>query len=167
MVVAVALVDPQDQPLPDIAREVQVDIRHGLKLLVEEAAVEQPVLDRIDVRQPHQVADDRADRRAAPAPGWQAGAPADGARPAHLAGHLRGQLLQVAVDEEEAGELMLGDERQLLLQLPAGALHPLWRGRLGRVPLGEARPAIGREHFVGGGLLLRGPLAREIGEGVP
>ena len=60
----VALVDPRDQPLADVAREVEVDVRRLGDLLVQEAPEEQARLDRIDVGEAGQVTDDRADARA-------------------------------------------------------------------------------------------------------
>ena len=64
----VAVVDARDQDLADVAREVEVDVRQRGELLVEEAAEEQVVGHRVDVRQAGEVADDRGDRGAAPAP---------------------------------------------------------------------------------------------------
>ena len=43
---AVALVDPRDQPLADVAREVEVDVGRLGDLLVQEAPEEQAGLDR-------------------------------------------------------------------------------------------------------------------------
>ena len=64
---AVALADRDDQLLADVAREVEVDVRHRGELAVEEAAEREPGPHRVDVREAGQVADDRADRAAAPA----------------------------------------------------------------------------------------------------
>ena len=64
----VALVHARDQLLADVAREVEVDVGRLGDLLVQEAPQEQLVADRVDVREAGQVADDRADARAAPAP---------------------------------------------------------------------------------------------------
>ena len=69
--VAEALVHRQDQPLADVAREVEVDVGDGRQLAVQEAPEREAGIDRIDVREPGQVADDRADRRAAAAAGRQ------------------------------------------------------------------------------------------------
>ena len=63
----VALGDADDQLLADVAREVEVDVRHGGELAVEEAAERELVRDRIDVREAGEVADDRADRAPASA----------------------------------------------------------------------------------------------------
>src|SRR3990172_3416424 len=104
-------VDAQDQLLADIAREVQVDIGHRGHLLVQEAPQEEVVLDRVDVRQPDQVADDRADRGAATAAGRRGAGAA-----AHLLRHLVSEPQYLAVDEEEAGQAVALHQRQLLLQ---------------------------------------------------
>src|SRR5207253_3535683 len=66
---SVAFADLDDQLLPDVAREVEVDVGDRDELAVEEAPERQPRLYRIDVREPGQIADDRADRAAAPPPG--------------------------------------------------------------------------------------------------
>ena len=65
--VPVALVDARDELLPDVPREVEVDVRQRGQLVVEEPADQQLVGDRIDVREPGQEADDRRDA-GAPAP---------------------------------------------------------------------------------------------------
>ena len=118
------LVHAQDELLADVAREVEVDVRDGGDLVAEEAAEEEVVLDRVDVREADQVAEDRADGGAAAAAGRQAGLAARAVLAAHLVGDLAAQLEQVAVDEEEAGEAVLAHEPQLLLQ-------PLLRRRPG------------------------------------
>ncbi len=81
-----------------------------------------PGLDWIDVGEPGQVADDRGDARAAATTGRQQRPRRRG--PAHLDGDLAGELEQLAVQEEEAGELELRDHPQLLLE-PAVGLGPL------------------------------------------
>jgi hypothetical protein len=116
---AVALVHARDQLLADVAGEVEVDVGHRAHLLVQEAAGEQSRLDRVDVREPGQVADDRADARAAPPPGGQG--PARRLGPADLDRDLAGQLEQVAVQQEEAGEAKRADDPQLLFQPTARA----------------------------------------------
>ena len=81
---AVALVDAGDQLLADVAREVEVDVGRLGDLLVQEAPQEEPVAHRVDVREPGQVADDRADARAAAPAGGQerrAASPAPAPRP--------------------------------------------------------------------------------------
>jgi hypothetical protein len=69
VLVAVALVDAGDQDLADVAGEVEVDVWHRGAFVVEETAREEAGLDRIDVGEAGQVADDRADAGAATAPG--------------------------------------------------------------------------------------------------
>ena len=66
---AEALVDAGDEPLADVAREVEVDVGQRGELLVQEAPDEQLVGDRVDVRETRQVADDRGDARPPPATG--------------------------------------------------------------------------------------------------
>ena len=98
----VALVHARDQHLADVAREVEIDVRQRGQLLVEEAPEEQLVGDRVDVREPGEVADDRGHRGPAPAPRRQQRP--HRRRPAHLDRHLARQLQQVAVQQEEAGQ---------------------------------------------------------------
>src|SRR5439155_23295005 len=69
MLVSVALADGHDQLLADVAWEVEIDVGDGFQLPVEETSEREVVLHRIDVGQPGQVADDRADRAAATATG--------------------------------------------------------------------------------------------------
>ena len=57
----VALGDADDELLADVAREVEVDVRDGGELAVEEASERELVRDRVDVRETGEVADDRAD----------------------------------------------------------------------------------------------------------
>ncbi len=110
----VALGDGDDQLLPDVAREVEVDVGHRLQLAVDEPAERQVGGDGIHVREAGQITDDRADR-AAPAAtrrqgmAWRIAA-------AHLARDLLGQLEHLPVQEEEAGEAEVGDQRQLLVE---------------------------------------------------
>ena len=108
VLVAVALVDPPDQLLADLAREVEVDVGYRCEALVQEPAQEQAVGDRVDVRQAEQVADDGRHRRAAPTAGEQVslGAPA---APSHVRRYLAGQVEQVVVDQEESTESMVFD----------------------------------------------------------
>jgi hypothetical protein len=49
MIVAIPVEDAEDELFPDLAREVEVDVRHRPQILVEEAPKEQPILDRVDV----------------------------------------------------------------------------------------------------------------------
>ena len=119
VLLAVALVDPRDQHLADVAGEVEVDVRHRGGLVVEEAAGEELGLHRVDVGEAGQVADDRADAGAPSASGREDGA---GGRvgPADLERDLTGQLQHVAVEEEEAGEAEAADRRQLPLEPALG-----------------------------------------------
>ena len=114
MLVPVALGERDDQLLADVAREVEVDVGHRVELAVQEAAERETGGDRVDVREPRQVADERADRAAPPAPGRQR-------MPrrfpsAHLPRHLGGELEHLPVEEEESFEPELVDQRELLLQ---------------------------------------------------
>ena len=114
----VAVVDARDQLLADVAREVEVDVGHLGDLVVEEAPEEEPRPHRVDVREPGQVADDRADARAAAAPRGQQVARRVG--PANLGRDLARELEQVEVQEEEAREPEPADHPQLLLEPPLG-----------------------------------------------
>ena len=114
---AVALGDGDDQLLADVAREVEVDVGHRDELAIEEAPQREAGLNGIDVREPGQIADDRADRAPAPAPGRK-----DVARDraaAHLARALPCELEHLPVEQEEAGEAELVDQRKLLVQTAA------------------------------------------------
>ena len=111
MLVPVLLGHCDDQLLPDVARKVEVDVGGGCELVIEEAAEREVVRDRVDVREAGQVADDRADRAAAPTAGWQEAAGRAGT--AHLERALPGQLEHLPVEEEEAGEAELLDEGEL------------------------------------------------------
>ena len=107
----VALGDADDELLADVAREVEVDVRHRGELAVQEAPERELVRDGIDVREAGEVADDRADRAAAPAARRQE-APRR-VVPAHLARALARELEHLVVEEEEPGEPELVDEREL------------------------------------------------------
>ena len=104
-----------------------------------------------------QVADDRADARAPPAARRQQRPGAVGS--ADLDGDLAGELEQVAVEEEEAGELQPRDQVQLLLEPPLG-LGPL---RLAVVALAEAGPAGLGQPAVGAAVLGAGIAVAEVG----
>ncbi len=69
VLVAVPRVHPPDQLLADLAREIEVDVRHRGERLVQEPPDEEPGGDRIDVREAEQVAHDGGDGRAAAATG--------------------------------------------------------------------------------------------------
>ena len=111
---AVALGDADDQLLADVAREVEVDVGHRDQLAVEEAPEREVLRNRIDVREPGQVADDRADRGAASPSRRQEAARRP--RPADPAGDLPRELEHLPVEEEEAGEAELVDQSELALQ---------------------------------------------------
>ena len=115
---SIALVHPRDQLLPNVAGEVEVDVGDLGELLVQEAPQEELVLHRVDVGEAGQVADQRADARSAAPSGRQQ--PPGRFRTTHLHRHLAGQLQHVLVEEEEAGEPQLPDQRQLLVQPPLG-----------------------------------------------
>ena len=117
---AVALGDGDDQLLADVAREVEVDVGHRDELVVEEAPEREVRLDRVDVREAGEVADDRADARAPPPPRRQDVPRRAG--PAHLERAGAGELEHLPVEQEEAGEAEPRDQRQLGLEPLAGAL---------------------------------------------
>ncbi len=114
MLAAVALGDGDDQLLADVARKVEVDVRHGSHLPVQETAEREVAGHRVDVREPGQVADDRADRAAPPPPRRQE-LPRRVAPPYFECAFPR-QLEHLPVQEEEAGETELLDQRELALE---------------------------------------------------
>ena len=114
----VAVVDPRDQDLADVAREVEVDVGQRGELLVEEAPEEQVVGHRVDVREAGEVADDRGHGRPATAPRREQRPRRVG--PADLHGDVARELEQVAVQDEEAREAEAGDHPQLLLEPRVG-----------------------------------------------
>ena len=118
VLVAVPLRDGDDQLLADVAGEIEVDVRHRGQLAVEEAPERELVRDRVDVREAGQIADDRADRAAAPPSGRQEAAGRVAA--AHLEGALPRQLEHLPVEQEEARQPELVDQRELGLQAGAG-----------------------------------------------
>ena len=101
-------------------------------LVVDEPAERETGLDRIDVREPRQVADDRADARAAPASRRQRVARA--ARAAHLERALARELEHLPVQQEEAGEPEPRDQRELFVEPLANAFLVAVRVR---IPIGE------------------------------
>ena len=121
-VAPVAVVDARDQDVADVAREVEVDVRQRGQLLVQEAAEQQLVLDRVDVREAGQVADDRGHARAATASRREQ--PPRRLRPTHLEGHLARQLEQVPMQEEEARQPEVADHAQLLVEPPRRLIAP-------------------------------------------
>ena len=114
-----------DQPLADVAREVEVDVGHLGDVVVEKAPQEQPGADRVDVREPGQIADDRADARAPAATRRQQVARRVG--PADLGRDLAGELEQVEVQEEEARQARACGSPAAP---PRGAARPRGRSRV-------------------------------------
>src|SRR4051812_17099348 len=146
---AVALDHLDDQLLADVAREVEVDVGDGYELAVEETAKRQPGRNRIHVREPGEVADDRPD--GAPSPPARRQEVAWRAPPAHLEGDLTRQLEHLPMKEEETREPELGDERELFSQpgvrlraeLGGGVAIALLEGagaNLGQLHVGRVRP---------------------------
>src|SRR5215213_2012419 len=109
-----ALVDAFDQALADLARKVEIDVRDGAHLIVDEPAEHQVVRQRIDVGKSNQVADDRADGGPSPASGREGGGEA--IHTADLDRDLPRQLQQIAVEQEKAGKPVSGDQLQFLFQ---------------------------------------------------
>ena len=110
MLAPVLLGDADDQLLADVPREVQVDVRYRRELAVEKAAEREVGGDRVDVRQPGQVADERADGGAAAAARRQDVAHRAGA--AHLGCDLARELQHLPVEQEEPGEAELVDQHR-------------------------------------------------------
>ena len=154
----VALVDARDQHLADVAREVQVDVGQRGELLVEEAPEEQLVLDRVDVREAGEVADDRGHRGAAAAPGRQQRARR--VRPPHLDRHVARELQQVAVQDEEAGQPERLDHAQLLFE---ARVRVGVAGVLRRIALVHLRPAQLRQRAAGARVLGARVAVAEVG----
>ena len=144
----VALVHARDQLLAHVAREVQVDVRQRRQLLVEEAAQEQVVGHRVDVREAGEVTDDRGHR--GPAAAARRQQRPRRVRPAHLDRHLARELQQVAVQDEEARQAQRVDHPQLLVQarVRIGMVD-----RAGRIALVHPRPAQLAELAQGVGVL--------------
>ena len=149
MFAPVALGHGDDQLFADVAREVEIDVRDGLELAIEEAAERKVVLDGIDVRETGEVADDRADGAASAAAGGKE-APG-GALAAYLECNRAGELEHLPVEQEEAGQAELVDQRQLALEAGARlrlqlvgtrpvALRECVRADLGELPDGGIRP---------------------------
>ena len=119
-----------------------------VQLLVEEAPEEELVLDRVDVREAGEVADDRGHRGAAAAARRQQRARR--VRPPHLDRHVARELQQVAVQDEEAGQAERLDHPQLLLQ---ARVRVRVAGVRGRVALVHPRPAQLRQRAPGARVL--------------
>ena len=124
MLAPVLLRHAHDQLLADVAREVEVDVRHRGQLVVEEATEREIGRDGIDVREPGQVADDRADGRAAAASRRQH-LPRDRLA-AHFSRDIARELEHLPVQQEEAGEPDPLDQVELLVEaLPRAPLVPV------------------------------------------
>ncbi len=114
MLAAVLLRHADDQLLADVAREVEVDVGHRRQLAVEEAPEREVRRHRVDVREPGQVADERADGGAAAAAGREHVPHRPG--PAHLERDLARKLEHLPVEQEEAGETEVADQHELLVE---------------------------------------------------
>ena len=110
VVVSVALVDREDQFLPDIARKVYVDVRDALHGVVQEPAEKEVRPHRIHVGEPDQITDDGGDRGSATAAGGEQLARHRVAP--HAVGDLPGEFEDVVIDEEEPGQVVAVDERE-------------------------------------------------------
>ena len=111
-----AVVHRQDQLLPDVAREVEVDVGHCGQFMIEEAAERESCRDRVHVREAGEVAHDRADRRAPAAARWQCHARR--VRTAHRDRDLARDLEDLTVQQEEARKAVVADQGELLLEPP-------------------------------------------------
>ena len=146
-VAPVALVHARYQRLADVAREIEIDVRQAAEVLVG---------DRVDVREPDQVAHERGDGRSAPTPGCEQ-------RPHRLASpnlrrDLARQLEHVVVEQEEAREAELADHRELLLETP---LRPRALRDGGKAILQAGRAQL-REPPIGAAVLGAGIAVAEI-----
>ena len=110
----VALMHARDELLANVAREVQVDVRQRVEVLVEEAPEQELVGDRIDVAETREVTDDRRDARPATTPGGQQRPRRR--RPAHLRCDLARELQHLVMQQEEPRETQLIDHAQLLFE---------------------------------------------------
>ncbi len=146
-VLPVALVHARDQLLPDVAREVEVDVGRLGDLLVQESPQEQPAAHGVDVGEAGEIADDRADTRPAAPAGWEESA--HRIRPPDLRRHLARQLEDVVVEQQEPGQLQRANQPQLLLEAPL-RLAVL---RLAGVAMVETRPADLSKRSIGVGVL--------------
>ncbi len=117
VLVAVPLVDASDQLFADLAREIEVDVRHRGEGLVQEPPDEEPGGDRINVREAEQVAHDGGDGRAAAATGKQADLRPPRAAP-HVGGDFAREVEQIVIDQKEPAEPVVLDEPQLLGEPP-------------------------------------------------
>ena len=132
---------------------------HRGELAVQEAAEREAGLDRVDVREAGQVADDRADRAAAAAARRQRVARRAGA--AHLEGDLARELEHLPVEQEEAGEPELARSARA----PRRAVRA--RAACGRWRRGSARRRRGRRRGASwhvGGLVAVGEVGVAVAE---
>ena len=109
----------------------------AVELLVEEAAEVEVVLERVDVREAGEVADDRGDAGAAPPPRRQQRPRRRAAT--NLGGDLARELEHVAVQEEEARQAEVADHAQLLVDPRLGIRSPHGAGRVALVDAGGAQ----------------------------
>src|SRR3989454_8345641 len=117
VLVPVPRVDAPDQLFSDLAREIEVDVRHRGEGLAQEPPDEEPGGNRIDVREAEQVAHDGGDGRAATATREQATLRPPRAAP-HVGGDLAGEVEQIVIDEKESAEPAVLDEPQFLGEPP-------------------------------------------------
>src|SRR5690606_24496467 len=101
-ILSVFLADVFDHPFASIHAEIDVDIRHGDALRVEEALEEEIVAERVDVRDPEGVRDHAARRGAAP------GADGDAI--------LAGEVDEVPDDKEVVDVTHLADHVDLVIE---------------------------------------------------
>src|SRR5216684_1138758 len=106
-----------DQLFADLAREIEVDVRHRGEGLAQEPPDEEPGGDRIDVREAEQVAHDGGDGRAAAATRQQAALRPARAAP-HVGGDLAREVEQIVIDEKEPAEPVVLDQSQFLGEPP-------------------------------------------------
>ena len=121
-----------DQLLADVAREVEVDVGHRHELAVEEAPEREVVRDRVDVREAGQVADERADGRAAAAAGRQHVPHRAG--PAHL---VRDTRARARAPPSAGGRSRRGRARRSARAPRRAAARAACAPFSRRVPLGE------------------------------
>ena len=116
----VALVHPRDQLLADVAREVEVDVRAPRSSSsFRKRPRKSPFFDRVDVREAGQVADERADARAA-APARAAAAARAESGPRTSAATSRASSSMSWWSRKKPESRSCADQRQLLLQPPLG-----------------------------------------------
>ena len=113
VVASVFVANRRQELLADVARKIKVDVGHRRHIAVEEAPEREPRRDRIDVREPGEVADDRADGAAAPTTRRQCRTRRVAA--AHLDRQLPRQLEHLPVQQEEPGQAELVDQLQFLV----------------------------------------------------